>query len=74
MKPVDTMTVRRLALEALADTRSVAKELRGERVRGVVGERIRHVLDQHGLRKSARLVDEYDELNPLRLARRAKRA
>jgi hypothetical protein len=51
---VDTLTVRRVAVEAEADPRSVSRELRGERVRGLVGERIRRILREHGLPSSDR--------------------
>jgi hypothetical protein len=45
---VDTMTMRRLAVEAMCDPRSIAAELAGRRVRGVVGERARAVLRAAG--------------------------
>jgi hypothetical protein len=47
--PLETIEIRRLAVECESDPRSVAKELRGERVRGIAGERIRRVLRQHDL-------------------------
>ena len=47
--PVDRQTLLRLAAEADADPRSVARVLRGERVRGHVGAKIERVLRQRGL-------------------------
>ena len=52
-KEIDTTTVRRLALEADVDPRTIVAELkaaRGERarVRGISGDRARRVLRQHG--------------------------
>jgi hypothetical protein len=47
---VDTLTLREIAYEAQCDPRSVARELRGERVRGVVGDRIRRALRKRDLR------------------------
>jgi|GEM_PF-6933695 len=52
--PIDGATVRRLAVEAEVDPRSIVAELRAElgqnpRVRGVTGHRIRRVLIRHGL-------------------------
>ena len=46
--PVDTPTVLRLAAEADADPRTVARVLRGEHVRGRAGERIRQALATGG--------------------------
>jgi hypothetical protein len=46
---VDGVTIREVAWEAQADPRSVARELRGERVRGVVGDRIRRALRKRDL-------------------------
>jgi hypothetical protein len=51
---IDRATLRRLAVEADADPRSVIAELRacrGERphVRGMSGHRVRRVLREHGL-------------------------
>ena len=51
---IDRATLRRLAVEADADPRSVIAELRaarGERapVRGMAGHRVRRVLAEHGL-------------------------
>lgn len=48
-KAIDTATVRRLAVEAEADPRSVEARLRGKRVRGMAGHRIDRVLAKHGL-------------------------
>lgn len=47
--PVDLATLRVLAVEASADPRSVARVLRGERVRGMADHRIRAVLATHHL-------------------------
>lgn len=44
MQHADSLAIREIAFEAQADPRSVARELRGERVRGVVGDRIRRAL------------------------------
>jgi hypothetical protein len=46
---IDTATVRRLAVEAEADPRSVERRLRGALVRGMAGHRIDRVLAAHGL-------------------------
>lgn len=46
---IDTATLRRLAVEAEADPRTVARYLRGEPVRGLAKHRIRRVLGEHGL-------------------------
>jgi hypothetical protein len=46
---VDTMTIRRIAVDTATDPRSVAREIRGERVRGIAGERIRRALRTAGL-------------------------
>lgn len=50
----DQITIREIAFEAQADPRSVARELRGERVRGVVGDRIRRALRARDLPTSER--------------------
>lgn len=50
---VDELTRREIAVEARCDPRSVLRELRGERVRGVVGERIRRALRARSLPCSA---------------------
>ena len=46
---LDTATIRRIAVESDSDPRSVVKVLRGDRVRGMVGHRIREVLSRRGL-------------------------
>jgi hypothetical protein len=46
---LDTATIRRLAVEADVDPRSVERRLRGERVRGLAGHRIDRVLAAHDL-------------------------
>jgi hypothetical protein len=46
---VDTLTIREIAFEAQVDPRSVARELRRERVRGVAGDRIRRALRKRDL-------------------------
>lgn len=46
---IDTATIRRLAVEAEADPRSVEARLRGKKVRGLAGHRIDRVLAAHGL-------------------------
>lgn len=51
-EPVDTLTIRRIAVDTATDPRSVARELRGERVRGMAGERIRRALHAAGLPSS----------------------
>jgi hypothetical protein len=45
----DQLTIREVALEAQCDPRSVARELRGERVRGLAGDRIRRALRRRDL-------------------------
>lgn len=45
----DHATLRRLAVEASADPRTVARRLRGELVRGLAAHRIDAVLAKHGL-------------------------
>lgn len=49
MQHADRLTVQEVALEAQADPRSVARELRGERVKGLVGDRIRRALHKRDL-------------------------
>lgn len=56
--PVDGATVRRLAVEAEADPRSVVAELRAElgegpHVKGLAGHRIRRVLVRRGYIREA---------------------
>lgn len=46
---IDTATIRRLAVEAEADPRSVEARLHGKKVRGLAGHRIDRVLEAHGL-------------------------
>jgi hypothetical protein len=46
---MDSLELRRLALEAECDVRSMARQLRGEDVRGIVGDRIRRILRERGL-------------------------
>jgi hypothetical protein len=46
---VDILTVREIALEASCDPRSVQRELGGERVRGLAGDRIRRALRKRDL-------------------------
>lgn len=46
---LDPIDVRRLAAEIEVDWRSVAKQLRGEHVRGLAGDRIRRTLRERGL-------------------------
>ena len=48
-RDVDTAMIRRLAVEADADPRTVRRVLRGERVRGMVDRRVRRVLAAHDL-------------------------
>ena len=48
--------VRRIAAELEVDPRSVEKELRRERVRGIAGEKIRRALEARGLPTSDRPV------------------
>lgn len=45
----DQLTIREIALEAQCDPRSIARELRGERVRGLTGDRIRRALRKRDL-------------------------
>lgn len=47
-KPVDRPTLLRLAAEADADPRSIARRLRGGRIRGRAGERIEQALVARG--------------------------
>lgn len=59
MQQIDSLTIRRIAVEADADERSAAKEIRraqGEPlppVRGRAGERIRAVMARHGVQPAA---------------------
>jgi hypothetical protein len=46
---LDTMVVRQIAVDALADPRTVRRVLRGQNVRGHVGERIRARLAELGM-------------------------
>jgi hypothetical protein len=46
---IDTATIRRIAVKADADPRSVEKRIRGERVRGMAGHRVDAVLREHGI-------------------------
>jgi len=46
---IDTATVRRLAVEAESDHRTVKKRLHGEHVKGLAGHRVDRVLRAHGL-------------------------
>jgi hypothetical protein len=46
---IDTATIRRLAVEAESDHRTVRKRLRGESVKGLACHRIDRVLAAHGL-------------------------
>lgn len=41
---IDEILARRVAGETLADIRTVRRALRGERIRGVIGQRIREAL------------------------------
>jgi hypothetical protein len=50
----DVPTLLRLAASADADPRTVARVLRGERVRGRAGERIRQVLVTNGAQLESR--------------------
>jgi hypothetical protein len=52
-KPLDSATLRRLAVEAEADPRSVEKRMRGIRVRGLSGHRIDRVLVANGFTPGA---------------------
>lgn len=45
----DTATIRRLAVEAESDHRSVKKRLHGAKVKGLAGHRIDRVLRAHGV-------------------------
>jgi hypothetical protein len=49
---IDTITIRRIAVDTMTDPRSVAAELAGKRVRGLAGERIRRALRTAGLPSS----------------------
>ncbi len=44
----DTATIRRLAVEADVDPRSILAVLRRRKVRGMAGHRAREVLSRHG--------------------------
>lgn len=46
---IDTATIRRLAVEADADHRTVRKRLHGEHVLGMAGHRVDRVLRAHGI-------------------------
>ncbi len=46
---IDTATIRRLAVEAESDHRTVRKRLLGEPVKGLAGHRVDRVLRAHGL-------------------------
>lgn len=50
---IDEATVRRLSVLADADPRSIRKVLRGGKVRGMAGERVRRVLEEHGYAPTA---------------------
>lgn len=41
-------TARKLAVEASCDPRTIYRVYRGEKVRGLAGERARTVLERHG--------------------------
>ena len=47
-KHIDAANARRLAVKADCDTRTIAKVLRGEPVRGMSGQRARNVLVEAG--------------------------
>jgi hypothetical protein len=49
---MDQLTVREIAWEAQCDPRTVLRELRGERVRGIVGDRLRRALRRRDLPSS----------------------
>lgn len=49
---LDASTVRALAVEADVDPRTIRKELKGERTRGMAGRRARAVLEKAGLTAS----------------------
>jgi hypothetical protein len=46
---LDTATIRRLAVEAESDHRTVKKRLHGVHVKGLAGHRVDRVLRAHGL-------------------------
>lgn len=48
-REIDTATIRRLAVEAESDHRTVRKRLLGETVKGLAGHRVDRVLRAHGL-------------------------
>jgi hypothetical protein len=50
---IDTLTLRRIAVDAICDPRTVRARLLGKQVRGLVGERIEAALRQHGIDPSA---------------------
>lgn len=52
----DTATIRRLAVEADVDPRTVRRRLRGESVRGMAAHRVDAVLVKHGLNSAERAV------------------
>jgi hypothetical protein len=54
MQPADPLLIREIALETQTDPRSVAREIRGQRVRGLAGARIRRALHSRDLPSSER--------------------
>ena len=54
---VDTATIRRLAVEADADPRSVERRLSGRPIVGMPGQRIDRVLAAHGIRPAVKPTD-----------------
>lgn len=50
---LDTATLRRLAVEASVDPRTVRRRLNGEEVRGLAAHRVDAVLAQHGLKPNS---------------------
>jgi len=52
-RDIDTATIRRWAVEADVDPRSIEKRLRGGNVRGMAGHRIDKVLADHGVEPGA---------------------
>jgi len=51
-KPIDAATIRRLAVEASADPRTVRRRIIGQPVRGLASHRVDEVLIRHGLMTS----------------------
>jgi hypothetical protein len=50
---LDASTLRRLAVEAHVDPRTISRAACGERIRGDAGHRAREALERHGYRAQA---------------------